>query len=200
MNTKKLLADVRRECKANNIKLYLGKGKYIKYGKMKVNGLFDIDAEVPTLSVAVGKKNWELILSHEFSHFQQWIENCDWWKAYETCDTWIIDRVVGGEEVDEKELAKSAKIIMMMERDCEMRSHKLLKSLGYSEGKLKQYVQKANSYYMFYLYIVKHKKWYKIGKEPYNIKSLWRQFPTTFDFDIKKEFSKLEHLYYNCIE
>ena len=200
MNTKKLLADVRRECKAHDIKLYLGKGRFIKYGKMKVNGLFDIDTEIPKLSVATGQKNWQLILSHEFSHFQQWVDKCEWWKAYETCDTWIIDNAVSGKRVNEKELVKSAKIIMMMERDCEMRSHKLLKSLGYPKEKLCQYVQKANAYYMFYMYIAKHKKWYTIGKEPYNIQSLWKQFPMTFDFDIEKEFKDLEYLYDICVK
>ena len=52
---------------------------------------------------------------------------------------------------------------------------------------------------MFYNYIGKYKKWYKIGKEPYNNKKIRRLMPTNLRGKYNKLTPKLEKLYKECI-
>lgn len=200
---KKLLKLTRSDCKKHNIRLYLGKGRSVRYfGITRVNGFFDFDCapKRPKLACAIGKKNWELTLVHERSHLHQWLENCPAWAAYVHTCTSIIERSMSGEAVDQELLTRDARITMTMERDCEMRSHQALKELGYSKIKLDEYVQKANAYTMFYLYIAKHRKWYKIGSEPYTLRKVWSRFPKRFNVNIDSTFARLEHLYDFCVD
>jgi hypothetical protein len=194
----KLLKIIKEELKESKIKLYLGKGKYLKYSPgIKVNGFFDY--ENSKLAVATKKPNWELTLVHEYSHFKQWKEQCREWQDYVGTPP-VIDKPVEGFEVDIKELNYSAKVTMMMERDCEIRAHNLLKKFGYPKDKLVEYIQKANAYALFYLFLAKHRKWYVIGKEPYVLPNVWKKFPKTFSIDLNKTYDKLEYLYFDCTE
>jgi hypothetical protein len=198
-----LVRMARAECKANGIKLYLGKGKSVQYGRgIRVNGFFDFDVKKPKqprLACATGRPNWELVLVHELNHVRQWKEDCKVWKDY--CDTTgdMIDRAISGRKIDPIKLKKDTFITLLMEHDCERRSHSMLKKLGYPKAKLVQYVQKANAYALFYLYVAKHKKWYSIGKEPYNTKKVWSKFPKTFDIDIASTFAQVGHLFDHCV-
>jgi hypothetical protein len=202
MNIKnKLIIITKEECKKHKINLFLGKGKYVKYciNNIKVNGFFDFTDDKPKLACATGKPNWELTLVHELSHMHQWQENCKSWKDYLKIDSNVIDDSVNGVYVNEKKLYKNTLIVLRMERDCEQRAHALLKELGYPKDKLNIYIQKANAYTLFYLYVVKYKKWYSIGKEPYTIKSVWNKFPASFDIDIEKTFEKMEKYFHRCV-
>lgn len=186
-------------CEANGTSLFLGKGKSVSYApRIKVNGYFDSSKN--KLAVATARKEWELILIHEMNHMIQWTENCKAWKEYQSIDSNIIDDAIQGKSVNDKKLKETALITLKMEHDCEQRSYKTLKFLKYPKKKLIEYTQKANAYCLFYLFVAKNKKWYIIGKEPYNIKKIWKHFPKTFDFDIEKTFEKLEYLYLQCIE
>lgn len=194
----------RAECKANGVKLYLGKGKSVRYSRgMNVNGFFDFDVKKPKqpkLVCATGRPNWELVLVHELNHMRQWKEDCKVWQDYCATTGNMIDRAISGKKLDEKKLKKDTIATLLMEHDCEKRSHNTLKELKYPKNKLVEYVQKANSYALFYLYVAKYKKWYKIGREPYNSKVVWGKFPKTFDIDIHKTFEKLGHLFDNCVQ
>ena len=200
----KLVNIVRKECRDNAVKLYLGNGKSVNYSKgIQVNGFFDSNEDEPyqgKLSCAIGRQNWELILVHEFNHMMQWKENCKVWQNYEIiCDN-VIDEVISGKDVDLKNLEIDARTILLLEHDCEKRSYNTLKNLGHPKEKLVEYVQKANAYALFYLYIIKKKKWYEIGKEPYNLKSVWSKFPKTFNIDIDATYARLGHLYDKCVK
>jgi hypothetical protein len=201
MNLKKrLLTLTKKECKENGVILYLGPGKSVSYMKgLYVNGFFDFEADIPKLSCAIGHSNWELILVHELNHVRQWKENCKVWDDYVKKSKGIIDEAVSGKKISKEKLLIDAKLSLFLEHDCEKRSYKTLKQLGYPKEKLIEYIQKANAYALFYLYVAEHRVWYEIGKEPYNLKSVWGKFPKTFNINIDKTYARLSHLYDQCV-
>ena len=187
----------RAECKKSNIDLYLGSGRSVQYSKkLRSNGYFD--SENNKLAVAIGRPNWELILLHELNHLRQWQQHCPEWKKYLTIGH-SIDDALAGETITESKLHHDINCILQLERDCEIRAVQDLIKLNYPAKKIQQYIQKANAYCMFYLFINENRKWYRIGKEPYNLKSVWKLFPDTFDFDLDLEYQKIKHIYHNCI-
>jgi hypothetical protein len=196
MQTQKLLKLVREDCKANNIRFFLGRGHYLRLGKMKCNGYFD--NAIATLAVASKLPNFPLILVHEYSHMQQWKEDCKEWQAYNNCihgPLWEFD--ITPTPSLQKNRDHAADVTMWLERDCEIRSLELL--LAYKYKYPETYIQKANAYTIFYLFVAKHSKWYKIGKEPYNLKSVYSKFPTTFDIDPYEVFKECEQYYWACV-
>ena len=202
---KSLLELTRTECKNNKVKLYLGRGKFIRYSTgVKVNGCFDPEPEFeedpPKLSCSLGSPNWELVLVHELNHMRQWIENCKAWRDYAKCSGNVINDAISGKKLNNRTFTKSIMATLWMERDCEIRSYNTLKKLNYPKDKLDEYVQKANAYTIFYLDILHNRKWYVIGKEPYNLKNVWRKFPKTFDVNIEDVYANLGHLYQNCVK
>lgn len=48
---------------------------------------------------------------------------------------------------------------------------------------LEKYVQRANAYVYFYTAMKSTRKWYTIGKEPYNTESIWKHLPPHFNLD-----------------
>lgn len=207
MNTlqKQLLKMTRAECKNNKVKLYLGRGKSVRYSpKILTNGYFspdpDYDDENPKLYCAIGKPNWELTLVHELNHMRQWIDNCSEWKAYVKVNGNVINEALSGKKINNKRFTKNIIVTLLMERDCEKRSYATLKELKYPQNKLDEYVQKANAYTIFYLDMLHNRKWYVIGQEPYNLKNVWGKFPKTFDVNIDLVYAKVGHLYKNCVK
>ena len=206
MNLKDKLKELaHKECKKNKVKLYLGRGKSVKYpiGNIRVNGFFNFDVDTtttPILACATGRPNWELVLVHELCHMRQWKDNCKVWRNYCQDHHNFMDISLSGKYVNPKKLAKEAYIALLMEHDCEQRAHHLLSELGYSKQKLIEYIQKSNAYALFYLYVAQHNKWYEVGKEPYNLKNVWKHFPKTFDIDIDKEFFRLHKHFDQCVK
>lgn len=200
MNFKKdLLKLVKESCDEYKVQFYVGTGKYVTYnGKFKSNGFFD--SEVPKLAITTNVKNWELILVHEYCHLRQWIENCIHWRKYVRLNGDLISEWIDGNKIDKRGVTRQINALLNLERDCEQRSVKILQSFNVSQKAIDQYIQKANAYTIFYLFVLKHKKWYKIGQEPYNIPKVWKSFSNSFDIDVQQEFEKNEHLYWNCVD
>jgi len=65
---------------------------------------------------------------------------------------------------------------------------------------LLEYIQKANAYTLFYLFVSDERVWYTIGKEPYRLPTVWKQFPKSFDIDLISTYNNLKHLYWRCIK
>ena len=197
-NLRKLVDFIEQTCEEHGIEIKLSKGKYVLCNKIKCNGYFDYEAE--KLAVATNIKSWELILVHEFSHFMQWLEDCKEWRAYirDQKAGEVVEPALAGKSVDTKKLRGQLRTTMMMERDCERRSVELLQQFHYPEDKVRQYIQKANAYTIFYLHIEKTRKWYKVGSEPYNKAVVWKNFPETFDIDVAEVYKHLGDLYEHC--
>lgn len=200
---KHLLPIIKKVCKSYNIKLYVGAGRSVRYGGVRSNGFFVEGSGFGTGKLAVARKakNWEYTLMHEFSHMLQWIDQCKAWCDYEKAFAGgdVVDPCLKGEQVDPKILSKQLRALLLLERDCEMRCAKILKFYRFSKTQIRRYIQAANAYTIFYLHIEKYHRWYEIGREPYNVRSVWQAFPTTFNVDVNTVYARLGHLYSKCI-
>lgn len=185
----KVLTHVKAACKTSGVTLYVGKGKHVKCDEFKVNGYFDCKKKV--LAFSTGTPAWVLVASHEVSHMQQWVDQCIAWKEYCSVTNDVSDFFEWSDE--------SFRVTIAMERDCEQRSVKLLRSFGYPKKRIDEYIQKANAYTLFYHYVHEYKKWYKIGVEPYNLPKVWKKFPKVFGIDQKAVYNDLKQYYAYCV-
>ena len=146
---------VKKDCKANCVKLNITKGKYVKLNSFKCGGYFDGDGDKPMLVVAGGREDFKAILAHEYCHLTQWVDKIKIWDksspSLEILNSWLE-----GEEV--KKIKKHAGICRDLELDNEIRSSKIVKKydLGISVGK---YIKRANAYVLFYNYLLVSRKW-----------------------------------------
>ena len=188
-----LIEKVRKSCKEEGVRFYFPPTRFIRNEGIQCNGYFD--GESRTLAVAKNAANWFITLAHEYSHMMQWKEDCPAWKATSKVEflDWLDPKLT------KKKRQKTIKITFEMELDCEKRTTKLFRELGMDKKFLTEYIQKSNAYTMFYLFIGEHCKWYKMGKEPYQLKSVWSKFPKTYNFNLEKAYKRLSPLYWQCI-
>ena len=201
--TKKILKDVKQTCKKHEVQLILSDCRSVQLDTgTKCNGYFE--DKTPALAVACGQaeKKWLPVLIHESSHMDQWIEQCVEWtntktEQYESMD--LLDLWMGRHiELSRAQLNKYVKASRDVELDCEKRS--VEKILHYDAPlNIVQYIQRANAYVYFYNFMKVSRKWYTIGKEPYNVKDVWTQMPINFDNDYEKLPKKFRDLFLNYL-
>lgn len=200
----KLVEDIKNKAIDNGVEIILEDSKSVPYaiGDFPVSGYF-IDYGNPTLAVATGKplKEWIMVLSHEGSHMEQWIEKSPYWtnsfiNGKEAVD--YIDEWCGGKEMSERELDDICKRSREVEWDCEKRSIEKAKKYNLPIN-IKEEIQKANSYILFYTLVKETRKWSTPGKAPHNIKEVWSSMPDTFDMDYTIIPDHIRELYLkNC--
>lgn len=161
--------------------MVLSKASFVKIDGIKSNGYF-YDAE-RTLAVATGKSfdKWFPTLVHEFCHFNQWRSRSSIWHkdTYGINDkSGVVDDYINRKKVNKRTLKKAIRWCIAVEFDCEKRAVKHIDKFNLPLDK-ETYIQKALAYVLFYHYVEKHRKWYKIGKEPYKLKSVWSKMPKT---------------------
>ena len=162
------------------------------------NGYFcDEDME---LAVACKQsfKQWFKVFVHESSHMDQWHEGDPDWDTVNFCgidsgsilDLWLNHHV----ELDEKQLTKILKPSVYVELDCERRTIKKI-----IKNKLPldpaEYAKRANAYVWFYLVMPHTRKWYKIGKEPYNNKRIVKYMPAHLNMNYEEVPYEIVELY-----
>lgn len=196
----KLVEDTKKKAIDNNVHIVLENNKTVPYaiGDFPVSGYF-IDYGKPTLAVATGKplKEWVMVLAHEGSHMEQWIEKSPYWtnsfidgrEAVEFIDEWC-----GGKEMSDEELDNICKRAREVEWDCEKRTIEKAKKYNLPVD-IKEEIQKANSYILFYTFIKETRKWNKPGQAPYQIKEVWSSMPDTFDMDYTTISDDIKELY-----
>lgn len=194
---RKFVKDVRTTAKEYGVEIILSDKRSVGDDK-PCNGYFQ-DGDKPTLAVACGQsfRKWLLVLVHESCHMDQWIEQVPEWTnnllgTYETMDIidlWCDHKI----ELSEEQLDEYIAIAREVELDCEKRSVEKIKEYNLPID-IDEYIQKANAYVWFYTMIKETRQWYKIGREPYNIKRVWSALPTHFVDDynhVPKEYREL---------
>ena len=195
------ISDLEKKCAENNIELFLPNTLGVQYPgeNIQTNGYFDPDSRV--LACATGKElnKWLLILLHEASHLDQFLEKdpvLNTLLGLEETLKWIE----GSDDVDINKIDEEIKSGIAVEVGCEKRTVEKIKKYDLEfVASSDVYTQKTNAYVLSYLWMRQKRKWYKIGFEPYNIESVYTKMPKTFDIDYTKltddVFDAFEHLH-----
>ena len=170
---------------------------------LECNGYF---IDHPQLIFACATKKlvdrWFPIYVHEYCHFTQWRDQIPEWT-----DVWVdglyydnfLDQWLGARQLRFApwKIAKFIQAGISLEADCERRVIKLIEKRNLPINKM-EYAQKANSYVHFYNYIEEYRRWYEVGKEPYNLPEVWSQFNTTVDDDFSPNPKYMEIYAKHC--
>jgi hypothetical protein len=192
---------IKAECKRNNVTFYQGKGKTVLFrDNVRSNGYFtdgnDGKNDNPRLAIASGDNALDVLI-HEYCHMQQYLEQSPEWNAIIN-NGCIWDWIYGSDQYSEDELDNSFRASYQLELDCEIRS--VEKHKEWNTGiNLEHYIQKANAYTMFYIFMRDNRVWYKSGKEPYSLIEVWSQMPKSFSFDRIECYNKVHELFELCI-
>lgn len=189
-NVKAFIKHVKAECKKHNVRLLLSKRKLVTLtsdeGSTTCNGHFN--QKTRTLAVATGQSfnRWFQILAHEYGHMTQFVENSRFFsdKHLQACDD-TFDWVEGKKSLSYAESRKAVMLNMSTELDCERRTVELIKRFNLPIN-IDEYTQKSNSYVLFYHLVAKHRRFYKGGSEPYNVKKVWTKMPKHFNMNYRK--------------
>ncbi len=208
MGEKEVIKNIYFTAKSHGVKFNISNEEKIGYppdGKMMVSGYFmgDENGNQPELGLAVGgsKQDWLLILLHESCHMDQWLGKSSIWSngqlagkdVYDLLEEWI-----NGKELQGWEIHKIIKSCIDIELDCEKRTVEKIRNYELLNIDRVEYIQKANSYIMFYGAILKKRKWYV--KAPYIEKNVWMRMPKAFleksnYIDVKSEYMDLYDQY-----
>lgn len=184
---------VQEECARQGITFIHSDEPSVSFNGMQSNGYFD----EASMTLALGTTPHSLeILVHEYCHMQQFLYQDKVWTDLE--DAGQIWEWLEGTDFPEEVLDKSFKAYYHVELDCEMNAVEHHKE--WETGiNLDEYIQKANAYTLFYLFMREHRVWYETGREPYTIKAVWTKMPKTFAFDRLEWYNKLHQLFELCI-
>ncbi len=201
MQFKEIKSIIRAECKKYGIEFYQGRGKTVLFrDNVRSNGYFadgnESDGYKPRLAIATNGNMLD-VLVHEYCHMQQCLEQAPVWLDLIGND--FIWRWVGGEDgFTEEQLDNSFLAAYNLELDCEIRS--IQKHQEWQTGlNEEEYIQKANAYTLFYIFMRENRVWYQSGREPYTLKEVWSRMPTTFTFDRVEWYNKVFELFKLCI-
>jgi translation elongation factor EF-1beta len=125
----------------------------------------------------------------------QWVEKVPEWTENVGMDN--IEKWLNGDDsVNMNNIDNEIRTSIIVEVDCEKRTVEKIKKYGLdSIINIDEYIQKSNAYVLFYLWMRKNRKWYTIGKEPYNIPDVVSVMPKTFDIDYTILDSNIEKTY-----
>lgn len=195
-------AFVKKECEHYGVKFLHVSTPHVEIGGVSSNGFFadgyteDEDSEFvdyPILAIGTSEKSYEVMI-HEYCHLKQWVENPEWFKKLRELSC-IWSWVSGSDEGDK--ITDAIIHAYDIELDCERRAVEFHKE--HNTGiNIDEYIQKANAYTLFYIYMRENRVWYKMGKEPYYLEEVWRKMPKTFDFDLDTVYSSVHKLFAQC--
>ncbi len=201
-NIDKFIRDLQRRCKKYDITFLMSGLDYVKWGDSKSNGFFNPESKEMAISIGKPVEKWLNTLVHESCHFDQWVQNCKAWRDMmnikpDAC-TQLFNWVGNERKLSKEKAIEMASIMRDLELDNERRTIEKIKKYKLPIN-TKEYARGAGAYVMFYNYIGKHKKWYKIGKEPYNNKKIRRLMPTNLRGKYDVLTPKLEKLFKECV-
>lgn len=182
-NRRKLIKDIRKKCKENNVTLILRRGDSVKYPgfkKKKISGYFqNNEKNAPAvLASSIKGKTGLGVLLHESSHMDQWLEDHKTWTyTIKNDHDNIFDEWLQGKRVSKQKISEAVRWIRSCELDCEKRAVKKLKKykIGISE---KQYIKAANCYIYLYTFMLHSRIWPKVA--PNKVKEIMDIMPDKF--------------------
>jgi hypothetical protein len=195
------LMHVKAKCKEADVKFLLSNTEYVETGQStRCNGYFDGDNKVLAVAVGQPEEQWNKILVHEYAHMTQWMDDSPAWKAgTEGTDAETLVELWYNREIEmtAKQKAKWIGLGRDLEREAEERAVQLIGRFNLPLSP-KAYIRNANAYLYFWTFSGIIRRWYKIGKEPYNIPQIIAAMPETLDVDhavLPKTYERLYRRY-----
>ncbi len=192
---------VKAVCNVHGVELRLREDSYVQTRVgIRCNGFFE--EYPPTLAVAIGKpeEKWMKTLIHEYAHMLQWINKTPVWNkasypvdAEEIVELWYDKKI----DLSEKQRKYWIDLGRNIEKEAEQKVLNLIKEYRLDIDPV-TYTQHANAYLYFWTFTGLVRRWYEIGKEPYNISEIVDAMPKTLDVDhsqLPKEYEQLYRKY-----
>lgn len=166
---------VDRACKKKGFELELINSIFIDIGdNAPSSGYFSEDEK--KIVACLKTKDFLGILVHEFGHFNQYIEDREW---YEECS---ISYIKVFEWLDGKRIRNISFHLgkcLELELDCEKRAVELIKKFNLGIN-IEDYIQRANAYMYFWRYLEHSRRWCSPYNTPSANDSIVRVMPSKF--------------------
>lgn len=177
----KFVNHIRNHLKEHGFVLVFGRGKSLNVGKSRCDGYFLAEKQFKEIRVAGKNRNWLNVLAHEYCHFLQWLETSEAELKKESAAQFIVHEVSTGYTTrrwTKRQVTNAFKTIQAMERDCEIRTVRLLKEWGIPFN-VDQYIRRANLYvYMHHMWRIYQQQASKF--DPETSRKIIRMMPNNF--------------------
>ena len=190
-NVLKFIEQLKQDCKSNKIGLFLYNQKFLIDDGDKFGGWFcpnkrELHCSFPN---KLQTKYVELLV-HESCHMDQFINQTPKWVKEQNNDSLSIfwEWLKNPTKIN---INQHLLNVQLMEAECEQLSIQKIIDLDLGIN-IQQYIQKANSYLVFYTVLKETKKW--CDYPPYKFKEIWLQMPSDKilqKFSISKELKAL---------
>jgi hypothetical protein len=187
---------VREHLKEHDCRIVFGRGKELNCGGYRAAGYFsDGDKE---LRVARKHTLWFEVLIHEYCHFLQWTERSPVYRKSDKYNA-IIDNWFNGKQYQSRVVDKAFDVVREMERDCEMRSIKLIKKHSLPVN-VDRYSRMANCYIYVHYFMREYRKFWPFENDLMRSPSVLSQMPSNFRAQSHKKIpQRVYDVLSNCI-
>lgn len=186
---------VKKECKKYGCKVIFIDSKTLSYeqnidqdsntsGLITYVGYFKEDPLEITIASKVPYIDFLSTLVHEFSHFQQWVDDYTYWKDNKRDPGDILDRWLMGEDFKKITIKRCIDKIRDCELDCERRTIENIKKFNLPIN-IEDYCREA-SYILYHYNFLLYARGKKQRTTNKNIDSLMKMMPDNLDNDYKK--------------
>jgi hypothetical protein len=196
MNLSEFTQVVTKEVEAAGGTVYFPQERAVKLNGelLECNGYWDFDSMTFAAAMDQPKDAILRLLVHEYGHFTQWKENREiYWLAVgnhpmaekfgqRNIESMFFGWLEGSEEYSQQVVEVICNVAKHLELDCERTTVELIRKYDLPID-LEDYIRRACAYVYFYNTLPETRKWYAVGKEPYNIPELLQLMPTTLEND-----------------
>ncbi|MBX7077368.1 MAG: hypothetical protein K1X33_08675 [Methanobacteriaceae archaeon] len=190
-NVLKFIEQLKQDCKSNKIGLFLYNQKFLIDDGDKFGGWFcPLKKELHCSFPNKLQTKYVELLVHESCHMDQFINQTPKWVKEQNNDSLSIfwEWLKNPTKIN---INQHLLNVQLMEAECEQLSIQKIIDLDLGIN-IQQYIQKANSYLVFYTVLKETKKW--CDYPPYKFKEIWLQMPSDKilqKFSISKELKAL---------
>ena len=165
---------VRQHLAEYNMKLVIGRGKYVNTDGLRCSGYFDESGKM--IAVAKQAKEFMQVLVHEYCHFLQYINNS---KIYIKCydASVIVDGWLKGKNYPIKKVKRAFFLVRSMERDCEKRAMRIIQQFNLAINP-KMYAKRAHVYIYSHFLMERTRKFDSYKRNPYYSKHVLKIMPS----------------------
>lgn len=173
---KKFVRQVRQHLREHDCRLTLGRGKEVNCGGYRASGFFDDTNK----EIRVGRRSdlWFETLLHEYCHFLQWTEKSPVYRCSDKHNA-IIDNWFNGKHYPNRVIDRAFDIVREMERDCEMRTIRLIKKHNLPVN-VDRYTRMANCYIYVHFFMREYRKFWPFEMDLMKSPNVISQMPSSF--------------------